>query len=58
MLDVLVVALVTALIQFKALGTAEPQPGIVFFGAVVILTMLAARSFDGRLAWDEQVRRG
>jgi paraquat-inducible protein A len=53
MLDVLVVALVTALIQFKAVGIAEPRLGIVFFGAVVVLTMLAAMSFDGRLAWDE-----
>jgi paraquat-inducible protein A len=56
MLDVLVVALVTALIQFKAVGTAEPRLGIVFFGAVVVLTMLAAMSFDGRLAWDEGAR--
>jgi paraquat-inducible protein A len=58
MLDVLVVALVTALIQFRALGVAEPRPGIVFFGAVVVLTMLAAMSFDSRLAWQRQVRRG
>ena len=56
MLDVLVVALVTALIQFKAVGTAEPRLGIVFFGAVVVLTMLAAMSFDGRLTWDEGSR--
>jgi paraquat-inducible protein A len=58
MLDVLVVALVTALIQFRALGIAEPRSGIVFFGAVVVLTMLAAMSFDSRLAWKQQVRRG
>jgi paraquat-inducible protein A len=58
MLDVLVVALVTALIQFRALGVAEPRPGIVFFGAVVVLTMLAAMSFDSRLAWKGQVQRG
>jgi paraquat-inducible protein A len=58
MLDVLVVALVTALIQFPALGVAEPRPGIVFFGAVVVLTMLAAMSFDSRLAWQRQVQRG
>jgi paraquat-inducible protein A len=56
MLDVLVVALVTALIQFRAVGTAEPRLGIVFFGAVVVLTMFAAMSFDGRLAWDEGAR--
>jgi paraquat-inducible protein A len=58
MLDVLVVALVTALIQFRALGIAEPRPGIVFFGAVVVLTMLAAMSFDSRLAWKRQVQLG
>ncbi len=58
MLDVLVVALVTALIQFRAVGIAEPQSGIVFFGAVVVLTMLAAMSFDSRLAWKQQVWRG
>jgi paraquat-inducible protein A len=58
MLDVLVVALVTALIQFRALGVAEPRPGIVFFGAVVVLTMLAAMSFDSRLAWKRQVSHG
>jgi paraquat-inducible protein A len=58
MLDVLVVALVTALIQFRAIGIAEPRSGIVFFGAVVVLTMLAAMSFDARLAWERQVRHG
>jgi paraquat-inducible protein A len=58
MLDVLVVALVTALIQFRAIGIAEPRSGIVFFGAVVVLTMLAAMSFDSRLAWKQRVSRG
>ena len=56
MLDVLVVALISALIQFRALGVAEPRSGIVFFGAVVVLTMLAAMSFDSRLAWRQPVR--
>lgn len=52
MLDVVVVALVSALVQFRALGTAEPRLGIVFFGVVVVLTMCAAMSFDPRLIWD------
>lgn len=52
MLDVAVVALVCGLVQFRALGTAEPRLGIVFFGLVVILTMLSAMSFDPRLIWD------
>ena len=52
MLDVLVVALVAALVQFRALSSVEPRAGILFFGLVVILTMLSAMSFDPRLIWD------
>lgn len=55
MLDVLVVALVAALVQFHALSTIEPRLGILFFGFVVVLTMLAAMSFDPRLIWDAEV---
>ncbi len=54
MLDVLVVALVAALVQFKALSSAEPRIGILFFGMVVIFTMLSAISFDPRLIWDDE----
>ena len=56
MLDVAVVALTSALLQFKALGTAEPRAGIVFFSGVVVTTMIAAMSFDPRLIWDGQDR--
>jgi len=52
MLDVLVVAVVAALVKFKALSDIEPRLGILFFGMVVILTMLSAMSFDPRLTWD------
>jgi paraquat-inducible protein A len=54
MLDVLVVALVAALVQFKALSSIEPRIGIFFFGIVVVFTMLAAMSFDPRLIWDDE----
>jgi paraquat-inducible protein A len=40
------------LVQFGALATVYPGPGAIAFAAVVILTMLAARSFDPRLMWD------
>jgi paraquat-inducible protein A len=30
----------------------SPAPGLFFFAAVVVLTMLAAESFDPRLIWD------
>jgi paraquat-inducible protein A len=29
-----------------------PAPGLFFFAAVVVLTMLAVESFDPRLIWD------
>jgi len=52
-LDVLVVAVVASLVEFGALSTTQPRVGILFFGAVVILTMLSAMSFDARLIWDD-----
>ncbi|WP_367863305.1 paraquat-inducible protein A [Pseudomonas guariconensis] len=52
MLDVLVVALVAALVQMRELGTIEPRAGILFFGLVVVFTMLSAMSFDPRQIWD------
>jgi paraquat-inducible protein A len=51
MLDVFVVILLSALGQFGALLSIEPGSGAIAFGTVVILTMLAALSFDPRLAW-------
>ena len=54
MLDVIVVALTSALMQFQVLGTAEPRAGIAFFCGVVVVTMLSALSFDPRLIWDRR----
>jgi paraquat-inducible protein A len=54
MLDVIVVALVASLVKFKALADIEPRAGILFFGLVVVFTMLAAMSFDPRLIWDKK----
>jgi paraquat-inducible protein A len=52
MLDVFVDAFVVALVQLEPLMSVEPGPGVLFFMAVVILTMVAAQSFDPRLIWD------
>lgn len=52
MLDVFVDAFIVALVQLKPLMSVEPGLGVVFFMAVVILTMLAAQAFDPRLIWD------
>ncbi|MDE2154883.1 MAG: paraquat-inducible protein A [Xanthomonadaceae bacterium] len=52
MLDVFVVALLTALVRFGVFSSVEPLPAVVFFGLTVVLTMLASMSFDPRLIWD------
>jgi paraquat-inducible protein A len=52
MLDVFVVALLTALVRFNLLSLVAPLPGVIFFGLTVVLTMLASMSFDPRLIWD------
>lgn len=52
MLDIFVVALMAALVRFQSLADVTPGPGAVAFGAVVVLTMLASKSFDERLIWD------
>ncbi|WP_436869811.1 paraquat-inducible protein A [Acinetobacter courvalinii] len=52
MIDVFVVALLTALIQIQSLATILAGPGAVAFGTVVVLTMFASMSFDPRIIWD------
>jgi paraquat-inducible protein A len=56
MLDVCVVALLTAVVQLGRFATIEPGPAIVPFAAVVVLTMLASASFDPRTIWDSVPR--
>lgn len=52
MLDIYVITMLVALVQFQALATIEAGPASIAFGAVVVLTLLAAMSFDPRLIWD------
>ena len=52
MVDIYVVTILVALVNLGNLATVEAGPGAVFFGGVVVLTMLAAESFDPRLIWD------
>ena len=52
MLDVFVDAFTVALVQLQPLMWVAPGPGVLFFAAVVVLTMIAAESFDPRLIWD------
>jgi paraquat-inducible protein A len=52
MVDVFVDTFTAALVQLQPLMSVEPGPGLVFFAAVVVLTILAVESFDPRLIWD------
>jgi len=52
MVDVYVDTFTAALVQLQPLMSVQPGPGLLFFAAVVVLTMLAAESFDPRLIWD------
>jgi paraquat-inducible protein A len=57
MLDVFVDTFTVALVQLQPLMSVVPGPGVLFFAAVVILTMMAAKSFDPRLIWDAGTSR-
>lgn len=52
MLDVFVDTFTVALLQLSPLMSVEPGMGVLFFAAVVVLTMIAAETFDPRLIWD------
>jgi paraquat-inducible protein A len=54
MVDVFVDTFTAALIQLQPLMSVEPDTGLIFFAAVVVLTMFAAEAFDPRLIWDPQ----
>ena len=54
MIDVFVVAILSALVQLSAVASINPGPAAITFALSVIFTMLAALSFDPRMIWDTQ----
>lgn len=52
MLDIFVSTILVALVHLQGLATIIAGPAAIAFGAVVVLTMIAAMSFDPRLIWD------
>jgi paraquat-inducible protein A len=52
MVDIYVVTLMVALVNIQGLAEVAAGPGAIAFGAVVVLTMIAAMVFDPRLIWD------
>lgn len=52
MIDVFVVAILSALVQLNFAASIRPGPAAITFALSVIFTMLAAISFDPRMIWD------
>jgi paraquat-inducible protein A len=52
MIDVFVVAILTALVQLGSAASIHPGIAAVSFALSVVFTMLAAQSFDPKLVWD------
>ncbi|WP_050526874.1 paraquat-inducible protein A [Pseudorhodobacter aquimaris] len=52
MIDVFVVAILTALVQLGSAASIHPGIAAVSFALSVAFTMLSAQSFDARLIWD------
>jgi paraquat-inducible protein A len=57
MVDVFAVTILVALVHLGAVASIDAETGAVFFGAVVVLTMLGAEAFDPRLLWDRSEAR-
>jgi paraquat-inducible protein A len=57
MIDIFVVAILSALVQLKTLASINPGLASIFFALSVIFTMLSAQAFDSRMIWDVQAAR-
>ncbi|WP_298844778.1 paraquat-inducible protein A [uncultured Roseobacter sp.] len=57
MIDIFVVAIMSALVQLNTLVAVQPGIASLFFALSVIFTMLAAQAFDSRLIWDAGTTR-
>ncbi|MEM9581838.1 MAG: paraquat-inducible protein A [Pseudomonadota bacterium] len=56
MIDIFVVAILSALVQLNTLAAIHPGPASLFFALSVVFTMLSAQNFDSRMIWDIQSR--
>ena len=54
MIDVFVIAVLSALVNMGQLMSIYPDIGALLFAMVVIITMISAMTFDPRLIWDRE----
>lgn len=52
MLDLFMISILVTLVSLGKVATIETGPGSTAFATVVVVTMLAAHTFDQRLIWD------
>lgn len=52
MLDLFMISILVTLVHLGNIANVESGPAATAFAAVVVLTLLAANSFDPRLLWD------
>ena len=57
MIDVFVIAVLSGLVRMGQLMNIRPGIGVVLFALVVMITMVAAQTFDPRLIWDRAEKR-
>jgi len=51
-IDVFMVSILVAILQFGALTSVHAGDGLIAFAGVVLVTMIATETFDSRLMWD------
>lgn len=52
MVDIYVVTILVALVKLGVFANIDAGPAAVYFASVVVISMIAAESFDPRLIWD------
>lgn len=52
MVDIFVVTITVALVKLGVVANVAAGPAAIYFAFVVVVSMLATRSFDPRLIWD------
>ncbi|OMH32669.1 paraquat-inducible protein A [Motiliproteus sp. MSK22-1] len=57
MLDLFMISVLVTLVDLGSIATITAGPGASAFATVVVLTILAALSFDPRLIWDREAPR-
>ncbi|MBF0154243.1 MAG: paraquat-inducible protein A [Magnetococcales bacterium] len=54
MIDIFMISILVAIVDLGEVATIHPGQGALYFAAVVVITLFAARTFDPRLIWQEE----